>query len=84
MEKTGELGPIYGAELISSLPLGTSGMQQAMPSHQDLCLTREVSRRTVAGYEVLLMHYTAAVEEIQRLQQAVKDQHETITKKFEG
>ena len=49
-----ECGPIYNVPLIDSLPLGTGGMRQAMPSRRDLEQVQRISPRTVAGYEVLL------------------------------
>jgi hypothetical protein len=49
-------GPIYGVELLSALPLD-GGMKQALPNRADLQLVREVSERTVAGFEVLTEHY---------------------------
>ncbi len=53
-----ELGPIYGVELLDSLPLG-GGMTQALPSRSDLEGIRNwrQGQRVVAGYEVLLAHY---------------------------
>ena len=57
------VGPIYGVELLDSLPLD-GGMRQALPSAEDLVQVRNVSERTVAGYEVLLEHY-------QRLREAL-------------
>ena len=51
-----EMGPIYGVELIDTLPLG-NGMLQAMPSRDDLLQVKRISERTVAGYEVLLDAY---------------------------
>jgi hypothetical protein len=78
MEKTGERGPIYGVELIDSLPIGTGGFVQAMPSRSDLNQARRTGDRLVAGYEVLLRHYSEAVEEIARLNQVVKEQQATI------
>ncbi len=53
-------GPIYGVELIDALPLGGM-MKQAMPSRADLDAVREISERTVAGYEVLLSHWRRTV-----------------------
>lgn len=50
-----ENGPIYGVELIDTLPLGKSGMLQAMPTRDDLRSVR--CERVAAGYEVLLAHY---------------------------
>jgi hypothetical protein len=52
-----EKGPIYGVELIDTLPLGTGPMLQQMPCRDDLERVAERSQRTVAGYEVLLAHY---------------------------
>lgn len=52
-----ETGPIYGVELIDTLPLGGGGMLQAMPNRRDLDQVRKISVRTVAGYEVLLDAY---------------------------
>ncbi len=55
---TTERGPVYGVELMSSLPLDGSGlMHQALPSRDDLERVRQVSERTAAGYEVVLAHY---------------------------
>ena len=51
-----DYGPVYGVELIATLPLD-GGMRQAMPSRRDLQQVREISERTAAGYEVLLEHY---------------------------
>ena len=51
-------GPIYGIELIESLPIPEAGlMRQAMPSRNDLQLSRSNGDRLAAGYEVLLCHY---------------------------
>ena len=64
------VGPIYGVELLDSLPLD-GGMRQALPGADDLVRVRNVSERTVAGYEVLLEHYW-------RLQAIVKAQKEIL------
>ena len=53
-----EKGPVYGVELISSLPLGKGAMTQAMPSRSDLTAIVKHHGRVAAGYEVLLSHYT--------------------------
>jgi len=50
------IGPVYGVELIDTLPLD-GGMKQAMPGRVDLEKVLKISERTVAGYEVLLEHY---------------------------
>lgn len=59
-----ETGPIYGVELIDTLPLGTGAMLQAMPSRADLIQARRTSERTVAGYEVLLDAYRTQQKQI--------------------
>ena len=64
MGKFDERGPIYGTELIDSLPIGTSGFRQAMPCRDDLCEVCSRNERVVAGYEILLRHFLNAVEEI--------------------
>lgn len=50
-----EAGPIYGVQLIKDLPLGQ--MWQACPSRNELDRVREISERTVAAYETLLLLY---------------------------
>jgi hypothetical protein len=55
-------GPVYRVPLRASLPIG--GMTQALPTRQDLEMTRKVSERTAAGYEVLLSHYNRRSEEL--------------------
>ena len=72
MKKTKEVGPIYGVELIESLPLDGGSMEQAMPSRRDLDDVFKRSQRTVAGYEVLLEHYRRAMAELD----AVKEELE--------
>lgn len=52
-----ELGPVYGVELIKTLPIGGGLMIQAMPSRDDLEQVRKLNERTAAGYECLLAHY---------------------------
>lgn len=59
-----EKGPIYGVELIDSLPLGKSGMLQAMPTRDDLRSVR--CERVAAGYEVLLAHYLELKKRVDR------------------
>lgn len=56
-------GPLYGVPLIDSLPLGTGGMRQSMPTREDLEQVREVNERVVAGYEVLLGHFLKLKED---------------------
>ena len=71
VEKTGEVGPVYGVDLIDSLPLGSGCMRQAMPSCDDLNNVVESGvggcGRVVAGYEVLLSHYHRLVAEVAEL-----------------
>ena len=50
-------GPIYGVPLLDSLPIGSGGMRQALPSRRDLEYTAKYSQRTAAGYEVVLGTY---------------------------
>jgi hypothetical protein len=64
--KTGETGPIYGVELIDTLPLAGS-MRQAMPSRADLERVRKYSERTVAGYEVLLQDWHGLDEALREI-----------------
>ena len=51
------VGPMYGVELIDSLPFDSGPMRQAMPSRDDLMQVFGINGRVVAGYEVLLAHY---------------------------
>jgi len=73
-----EVGPIYGVELLDSLPLD-GGMSQALPSRKDLDDVRRTkingNDRVVAGYEVLLEHYRRLLSEHEDLLQcaAMKD-----------
>ena len=62
-----ESGPVYGVRLIKSLPLGSGGMVQAMPSKGDLEQVRKVNERVVAGFEVLTDHYRKQCNEVARL-----------------
>jgi hypothetical protein len=55
-----ETGPIYGVELLDSLPLDGGMMRQALPGREDLEFVRGVSERAAAGYEVVLHHYRRA------------------------
>lgn len=58
-----EKGPIYGVDLITTLPMQPgrpNGMLQAMPSAADLYAICQNHARVVAGYEVLLAHWHRA------------------------
>ena len=66
-------GPCYGVRLIDTLPLGSGSMKQAMPTRRDLDAVREISERTVAGYEVLLDHYRDRVLEVERLTGLIRE-----------
>lgn len=66
-----EKGPIYGVELIESLPLGKGCMLQAMPTRADLQWVRTHGERVAAGYEVLLHHYKDALGRIEVLSEAL-------------
>ena len=63
-----EVGPIYGIELLKSLPLDGGSMRQALPNRKDLEWTRKNNDRVAAGFEVLTEHYRRAMAEIERLQ----------------
>lgn len=69
---SGELGPVYGVNLIDALPLGSGSMKQAMPTRSDLLKVQRVSERTVAGYEVLLDHYKHQCSEVERLKNVIR------------
>lgn len=72
------IGPVYRVPLdVDPLPVG--GMLQAMPNERDLYLTRSVSERTAAGYEVLLHHYRELREAVNKL----KEHHETWRDRFD-
>lgn len=58
-----ERGPIYGVELIETLPLGGGVMLQQMPTRGDLQWVRTHGDRVAAGYEVLLSHWRQAIKE---------------------
>ncbi len=73
---TNETGPIYCIPLIERMPLGDSGMTQAMPSRADLRMCRGRNERVAAGYEVLLAHYHRVCEERDKWKAA----HELLTK----
>ena len=62
-----ETGPIYGVELIDTLPLDGGMMRQQLPSRDDLERVAKISERTVAGYEVLLEHYRRLRDVINQL-----------------
>ncbi len=49
-----EHGPIYGVELIDTLPIPGSGMFQKMPTREDLEKSRTYGDRVAAGYEIAL------------------------------
>jgi hypothetical protein len=63
-------GPVYGVELIDTLPLGNGGMSQQMPTRDDLKNVRRVDggERVAAGYEVLLAHYRNTLERLKAIQ----------------
>jgi hypothetical protein len=65
-----EVGPIYGVELIDSLPIGDGSCFQALPSRADLDGVKNYRQgtRVVAGFEVLLNHWREQQGEINRLQ----------------
>lgn len=75
-----ETGPIYGVDLIDSLPIGykeEGGWRQQLPSRADLIGVKDYrdGQRVVAGYEVLLCHWRAQGDENERLRATVGDIH---------
>jgi hypothetical protein len=65
-------GPVYGVQLIDTLPLGTGGVLQQMPDREELVQVQKRSNRTVAAYEVLLAHYQGQVVEVARLKELIR------------
>lgn len=67
-----ERGPIYGVELLESLPLD-GGMLQQLPGRDDLESIQDLRNgtRIVAGYEVLMEHYHRARAELDALSKEV-------------
>lgn len=70
-----ERGPIYDVELcVTSLPIGTGGMSQAMPTANDLTrVANDCSQRTAAGYEVLLAHYVDQRDQLTALRARIEN-----------
>lgn len=68
-DKDAGVGPIYGVQLIDSLPLGSGSMRQALPDQEDLLSALDAdtawSGRLVAGYELLLHRYQKVVEALE-------------------
>jgi hypothetical protein len=75
MKNAVEYGPLYGTELIETLPIGTGPMVQAMPSLADLEQVKRSNQRVVAGYEVLLAHYRDLRERCERFVNANRSEH---------
>jgi len=72
-----ETGPIYGVELLDSLPIGDGTMRQALPSRVDLEGVKDYrqGQRVVAGYEVLLEHYRQAIEVLREVKEYAEGHH---------
>ncbi len=66
-----ETGPVYGVELLDSLPLGNGGMSQACPSRTDLMRIAQSdlvgSTRVVAGYEIVVDHFRELASALREL-----------------
>ncbi len=77
-------GPIYGVELIDTLPLGKGGMIQQMPSRDDLKRSRTHGDRVAAGYEVLLAHYRDALKRIEVLSETLTIAEKALRGKAKG
>ena len=71
-----ETGPIYNVPLIDTLPLGSGGVLQQMPSRDDLQSCSKRFMRVAAAYEVLLNHYRKAVVDAERYRK-LRDHHWT-------
>ncbi len=58
-----ECGPVYGVPLLSRLPVSTGGLFQRLPRRDELEHVRKVSERTAVGYEIVLSHFYALINE---------------------
>lgn len=67
-----DTGPIYGARLLDTLPLGKGGMLQQMPSRADLIKVLRINERTVAGFEVLTEHYREQCNTVSSLRSVIE------------
>ena len=73
-----ERGPVYGVELLTTLPLGSShNMRQAMPGRDELIRVRVRSERTVAAYEILTAAYRRLKRESTEARKAFDDWNES-------
>jgi hypothetical protein len=77
-------GPIYGVELIDTLPLGKGGMLQQMPSRDDLERSRRNGDRVAAGYEVLLAHWREALKRIEVLSETLTIAEKALRRDAKG
>jgi hypothetical protein len=76
-----EHGPVFGVELLDSLPIGHGNMRQAMPSCQDLVqANNRVCTRVSGGYEVLLDHWREAKETMQRAMRNIDEGNSTAAR----
>lgn len=71
-------GPLYGVELLESLPIGNAGWSQAMPGREELARVAKISSRTVAAYEVLTAQYLRLKAESEKLE-SVREQFTKYT-----
>lgn len=71
MSESCGIGPLYGVELIKSLPI-SGGMKQAMPNWRDLERVAEVSQRGCAGYEILLSHFRNSQRALREARDALR------------
>lgn len=71
-EQAKETGPIYGVDLIDTLPLN-GGIKQQMPSRADLEEIQQINDRVVAGYEVAIAHLAALQQRNDELTEAIEE-----------
>lgn len=66
-------GPTYGVVLLTELPIPNGGgFVQATPDREELISVAQISKRTVAAYELLTIHYLQQSEEIERLTAVIR------------
>lgn len=68
-----EKGPIYGVELLETLPLGPGGFRQQMASLDDLKAIAKKHPRIVAAYEILTASFQGMLAERNEAREAAKE-----------
>lgn len=64
MKKSSETGPVYGVQLLESVPIGLTSFYQRCPNRKELEEVKKISEPTVAAFEVLTGHYYRHLHEI--------------------